>query len=130
MLDDAEVSSGRTLRPARSALPVALSVNTEPEPDRELLLRHAEIRPDSLHVDPLWDMDTVSTRVRLSLGMGDRLLEPASYTVGDFAHGLHLLNVLTSSAISVRKSFLYCWPKSDRLFFANAVNANSGMSEP
>ncbi|MGP0061076.1 MAG: hypothetical protein ACLPID_17520 [Beijerinckiaceae bacterium] len=77
---------------------MAWRVDAEPEAARKLLLRHAEVRPDRLHVDPFGDMHAISALVRLTFGIGHRLLKAAPDAVGNLAHGFLRLNVSTSSA--------------------------------
>src|SRR6516225_1788593 len=100
---------------------MAQRVDAEPEPARELLLCHGELRPDRLHVDGLGDMDAIRLGVGLALGMGHRLLKAPPDPVRHLAHVFLLLNASTSMAVRRLKSLRSCWLRS-------AVNANIGMS--
>jgi hypothetical protein len=57
-----------------------------PNRGRELLLGHAELRPDRAHVDLGRDVHAVAVRVGLAPGVGHRLLQAAADAVGDLGH--------------------------------------------
>src|SRR6266702_1367410 len=99
------------LRPARTLFPMAQRVDAEPEPARELFLRHVQTCPDRLHVDLRRDVDAIVALVRLSLGIGHRFPKATPDTVGNLAHGFLLLNLATSNVVSCRKSLRSCWLK-------------------
>jgi len=62
-------------------------VDAKTKTARELVLRHAEIGANRLHVDPRRDVDAVGAFVRGPARIGDRVLKAAAYTVGKFTHG-------------------------------------------
>src|SRR5271165_5185884 len=128
--DHQQVSPGRSLRLAGPLFPMAQRVDAEPEPAGEFLLRHLQTHPDRPHVDLLGHMHAIGARVRLPPCIGRRLLQATTDTVSNLAHGLLLLNVSTSSAVSRRKSLRSCWLRSARSFLAKAVSAKSGISAP
>src|SRR6266568_5150799 len=116
--NDEKIGPCRPLRLARTLFPMAQCVDAEPEPARELFLRHVQARPDRLYVDLRGHMDAIGALVRLPLGIGHRFPKATSDTVGNLAHGFFLLNLPTSNAVSCRKSLRSCWPKSARSFLA------------
>jgi len=62
--DDEKLSSCRPLRLSRTLFPMAQRVDAEPEPARELFLRHVQTCPDRLHVDLSRHMDAIGAVLR------------------------------------------------------------------